>query len=113
MPPALYRAVNRADREADALHMVGWCAARLGSYDTARAYCQTALALQRQHRYATGEAATLHTLGYVEHHTGHHQQAIGNTSQSAQTLDSSAPRAALAANSGGEETPPFGMNRSF
>jgi tetratricopeptide (TPR) repeat protein len=48
----------------------------LGEYDTARTHCQAALTLCRDH-YPEGEAGTLDSLGYIAHHTGHHQQALG------------------------------------
>jgi tetratricopeptide (TPR) repeat protein len=79
---------------------VGWHAAQLGDYDTARAHCQAALTLHRQHHNVDGEADTLDSLGYIDHHTAHHHQAIdqyqqalalfrrlGNTYESAATLD--------------------------
>ena len=96
---ALYRAVGQPMWEADARHMVGWCTARIGDFDTARAHCQAALARQRHH-LPTSEGDTLNTLGYIEHHTGHHEKAvehfeqalalrraIGNTYQCTDTLD--------------------------
>ena len=58
--------------------MVGWHTARLGDHDTAREHCRAALALHRQHHHAEGEAATLDSLGYIEHRTGHHHRAIGH-----------------------------------
>jgi DNA-binding SARP family transcriptional activator/tetratricopeptide (TPR) repeat protein len=96
----LYRALDQPAREAQALNAVGWCAARLGDYDTARAHCQAALALHRRHETREAETATLDSLGYIDHHTGHHRGAIqhyqqaldllrgyGNTYQSAAVLD--------------------------
>jgi len=80
---------------------VGWFAARLGEYDTARTHCQAALVLYRRIDHAEGEAATLDSLGYIEQHTDGHRQAvdhyqqalilrrsIGNTYSCASTLDS-------------------------
>ncbi|QUQ64764.1 AfsR/SARP family transcriptional regulator [Kutzneria sp. CA-103260] len=102
----LYRTLDQPVWEAQALNQVGWHAARLGDYDTARAHCQAALAL---HHHPHGEAETLDSLGYIDHHTGHHHQAIhhyqraltllrglGDTYNSADTLDRLGhPRAAL------------------
>lgn len=80
--------------------MVGWHSARLGDYDTARAHCDSALSLHQHHHSLAGESATLDSLGYIDHHTGHHHHAIdqyqralairrdlGDTYQSANTLD--------------------------
>lgn len=96
----LCRTLGRPGWEADALNGVGWHAARLGDYDTARAHCQAALTLHRRYHDADGEADTLDSLGYIDHHTGHHHRAIdhyrqaltlfrglGNTYESAATLD--------------------------
>ncbi|PSL52116.1 NB-ARC domain-containing protein [Saccharothrix carnea] len=70
------RVVGNPIWEAGALNMVGWCAARLGDYDTARDHCQAALELHRQHHDLHGEAATLNTLGFIDQHTGRHHRAI-------------------------------------
>jgi tetratricopeptide (TPR) repeat protein len=69
---------NLGDRvgEANALHVVGLCAARLGEYDSAREHSQTALTLHREHDHQHGEGVALSTLGYVAHYTGQHRQAI-------------------------------------
>lgn len=79
---------------------VGWHAAQLGDYDTAHHHCTQALALQRRHHDRDGEAHTLDSLGYIDHHTGNHHQAIrhyrqaltllrslGHTTETANTLD--------------------------
>ncbi|WP_312878554.1 tetratricopeptide repeat protein [Lentzea indica] len=79
---------------------MGWLAARLGEFDTARDHCHTALTLHRQHHHPTGEANTLDSLGYIAHRTGDHHQALdhyhhaltlfralGNTYLVADTLD--------------------------
>jgi tetratricopeptide (TPR) repeat protein len=72
----IFHALDRQVSEADALNMMGWCAARLGEYDTARSHCQAALTLHHRHHHTIGEAATLDSLGYIAHHAGQHQQAI-------------------------------------
>ncbi|MFC0430878.1 BTAD domain-containing putative transcriptional regulator [Kutzneria buriramensis] len=104
----LFRALNNPVWEARALNGVGWFAACLGHYDTARAHCQAALALHH-HDDPEGEALTLNSLGYTDHHTGHHRQAIdryqhaldlfrslGDTYEAADTLDGLGhPHAAL------------------
>jgi tetratricopeptide (TPR) repeat protein len=73
--------------EAESLNAVGWYAARLGQFDTAREHCQAALTLHRHHHNPDGEAATLDSLGYIAHHTGDHHQALGDAYQVAYTLD--------------------------
>jgi tetratricopeptide (TPR) repeat protein len=55
---------------------VGWCAALLGDYDTARDHCEAALDLYRRHDDISGEAATLDSLGYIDHRSGRHTQAL-------------------------------------
>jgi tetratricopeptide (TPR) repeat protein len=95
----LFHALDQPVWEAVALNAMGWLAAQLGEYDTARTYCQAALALHRHH-HNPGEAATLDSLGYIAHHAGDHQQAItyyqqaltlrrafGNASEAVNTLD--------------------------
>jgi tetratricopeptide (TPR) repeat protein len=72
----LSRALDQPAGEAEALNGVGWYAARLGEFDTARTHCQAALVLHREHHDPDGEAGTLDSLGYIAHHSGHHQQAI-------------------------------------
>jgi tetratricopeptide (TPR) repeat protein len=72
----LFCALNQPVWEADALTAMGRCAAQLGEYDTAHAYCQAALTLHREHKHPEGEANTLDCLGYIDYHTGHHQRAI-------------------------------------
>jgi tetratricopeptide (TPR) repeat protein len=71
----LCRALGQPVREAEALNQMGWCLAQLSDFDTARAHCEAALAIQRRH-HDPGEEATLDSLGYIAHHSGHHQQAI-------------------------------------
>jgi tetratricopeptide (TPR) repeat protein len=73
---ALYSTFDQPVWEALALNQVGWCAARLGDYDTARTRCQAALALYREHDSPNGEADVLDSLGYIDHHTGDHRQAV-------------------------------------
>jgi tetratricopeptide (TPR) repeat protein len=72
----LYRAIDEPVWEADALNMVGWCAAQLGEYESARTHCQAALTLHRDRHHPDGEADALDSLGYIAHHTGNHQHAI-------------------------------------
>jgi tetratricopeptide (TPR) repeat protein len=95
----LCRTLDQPVGMASALNQVGWYAAQLGQFDTARSHCQAALTLY-QHHEPDGEAATLDSLGYIAHHTGEHQQAIdyyrqaltvyrvrGNSFEVANTLD--------------------------
>ncbi|WP_407656177.1 tetratricopeptide repeat protein [Lentzea waywayandensis] len=75
----LFRTLDQPVWEARALNQVGWLAACLGEYDTARAHCKAALTRHRQHRNPDGEAETLETLdslGFVDFHTGQHREAI-------------------------------------
>jgi tetratricopeptide (TPR) repeat protein len=94
----LYRVLGNAEWESQGLNQVGWYAARLGDYETARTHCQAALTLNKHH--PASAAATLDSLGYIEYHTGHHHEAVeyyeqaaaacrslGYTYQSALTLD--------------------------
>jgi tetratricopeptide (TPR) repeat protein len=62
--------------EAEARNAVGWYAARLGDYDTARDHCEAALTLHREHGDRAGEAGTLDSLGFIEHQSGNHVRAI-------------------------------------
>ncbi len=99
---ALLLCKNLDDRvwEARGLNVLGWCSARLGHHDPARAHCHAALALYRRLGAREGEADVLDSLGYIGHHTGHHLQAIryyqqaltlyrdlGDTRQTAISLD--------------------------
>ncbi|WP_308257249.1 ATP-binding protein [Saccharothrix luteola] len=100
----LYRTIDRPDHpewEGTALNAVGWFAARLGEFDTARDHCLAALTLFRHHHYPDGEAEALDSLGFIAHRTGDHRQAVdhyhqaltlfralGYTYQIASTLDS-------------------------
>jgi tetratricopeptide (TPR) repeat protein/DNA-binding XRE family transcriptional regulator len=72
----LYRGLDQPIREGNALNAVGWYAARLGEYDSAREHCQAALALYRLHQDVNGQAQTLDSLGYIDHHSGHHHDAV-------------------------------------
>ncbi|MGC0344232.1 ATP-binding protein [Streptomyces sp. SLBN-8D4] len=97
----LYRGLDQPIAEANALNAVGWYAALLGDHDeTAREHCQAALALFQHHRDVAGQAQTLDSLGYIDHHSGHHHDAIqhylqaislyrelDNTFDTAETLD--------------------------
>ncbi|GAB2957238.1 tetratricopeptide repeat protein [Saccharothrix stipae] len=77
----LYRSLDEPVREADALNQVGWYAARLGEFHTARTHCHAALALHRHHHDPEGEAHALDSLGYIAHHTGDHHQASTSTTR--------------------------------
>lgn len=77
--------------------------------NSARDHCQAALTLNRRCNDLDSEAATLDTLGYIDHHTGHHTHAIdryrraltlfrdlSNNYEAANTLDNLGhPHAAL------------------
>ncbi|WP_327721876.1 helix-turn-helix domain-containing protein [Streptomyces sp. NBC_00490] len=79
----LYRGLDQPIAEANALNAVGWYTALLGEApgsgkadDTARRHCQAALALYRQHQDVNGQAQTLDSLGYIDHHSGRHLDAV-------------------------------------
>ncbi|MCX5053973.1 MULTISPECIES: helix-turn-helix domain-containing protein [unclassified Streptomyces] len=73
----LYRGLDQPIAEANALNAVGWYAARLGDRDdTAREHCQAALTLYQHHHDVNGQAQTLDSLGYIDHHSGRHHDAI-------------------------------------
>ncbi|MCX5372667.1 tetratricopeptide repeat protein [Streptomyces sp. NBC_00103] len=48
----------------------------MGEYDTAREHCQAALALFENQQDVDGQAQTLDSLGYIDHHSGRHHDAI-------------------------------------
>lgn len=77
----LYRDLGQPVHEAQALNAMGWHAAHLGDYATARIHCQIALALHRSHGSREAEALTLDSLGYIDQCTGRHQQAVGRYRQ--------------------------------
>lgn len=73
----LYRGLDQPIAQANALNAVGWYAALLGDHDdTAREHCQAALALYEHHQDVNGQAQTRDSLGYIEHHSGHHHDAV-------------------------------------
>jgi tetratricopeptide (TPR) repeat protein len=77
--------------EANALNAMGWFAAHLGDYETARTHCWAALALC-QSDSPHSRANYLDSLGYIEHRTGHHELAIERYQQALglfRSLDSS------------------------
>jgi DNA-binding SARP family transcriptional activator len=71
---AVFRGLGQPIWEADSLNLVGWHAARLGDYETARAHCEAALELGRDDDMS--RAIYLDSLGYIEHRTGHQDLAI-------------------------------------
>jgi DNA-binding SARP family transcriptional activator/tetratricopeptide (TPR) repeat protein len=73
---ALFQALGDRVWEADALSSAGTCQAGLGQLGEARASCEAALALHRQHRFREGEARTLDSLGYIAHQAGHYSRAL-------------------------------------
>lgn len=72
----LYRSLDTPIWEAEAVNEMGWYAAHLGEYESARAHCKESLALHRLHGNRGGEGATLDSLGYIEHHTGQYREAV-------------------------------------
>ncbi|WP_053716125.1 ATP-binding protein [Saccharothrix sp. NRRL B-16348] len=71
-----YRTLDNPTRTMLALNEVGWYAAKLGDLDRGRELCQTVLDYHRGNGYHRGEATTLHALGYINHHTGRHRDAV-------------------------------------
>lgn len=72
----LFRAADEPIWEATLHNDVGWYAAHLGDYDTARAHCEAALELYQRHHHVD-EANVLDSLGYIAHHAGRDDEAIG------------------------------------
>jgi tetratricopeptide (TPR) repeat protein len=58
------------------------CTAQLGDHDQARDHhYQAAPVLSRRHHDLDTEASTCDSLGYIEHHDSHHEQAIRHYQQ--------------------------------
>jgi DNA-binding SARP family transcriptional activator/tetratricopeptide (TPR) repeat protein len=72
----IYHALDKSAWEGDALNDMSWYAAKLGRYDVARETGEAALLLARRTRDRSVEGHTLDTLGYVNHLSGNHAQAI-------------------------------------
>ena len=72
----LFRLAGEPIWEATLHNDVGWYAAHLGDYDTARAHCEAALEIYQRHRHVD-EANVLDSLGYIAHHAGRDDEAIG------------------------------------
>lgn len=77
----LCRTLGEPVWEADALNAVGWHAAQIGEYDTARAHCESALALLHHDDNPDSRGQCLKTLGYIEHHAGRHRLAVDHYHQ--------------------------------
>ncbi|PSL53288.1 NB-ARC domain-containing protein [Saccharothrix carnea] len=77
----LAQEVDDPVRVADAQGELGWNAARLGDFERGRDACQAALVLHRIHDHHDGEAHDLDSLGYIDHHTGRHHEAISHYRQ--------------------------------
>ncbi|MBE8524826.1 helix-turn-helix domain-containing protein [Amycolatopsis sp. H6(2020)] len=96
---ALFHTIGPPLLEASAHITVCWCHLMLEDYDTAATHCRQALHLiENDHPELEGVAHD--RLGYIAHHTGHHQQAIehyqraltlfrglGHSYETANTLD--------------------------
>ncbi|TWP54328.1 tetratricopeptide repeat protein [Lentzea tibetensis] len=75
----LFQGLDQPVWHAIALNAVGWMQARQGDYEPARAHCEAALDVARTHRlHHEVEAATLDSLGYIAHQTGHHTTALSH-----------------------------------
>jgi DNA-binding SARP family transcriptional activator/DNA-binding XRE family transcriptional regulator len=71
-----FQAAKSPSWTADALNTAAWYRSQLGDHLEALAYCEKALAAQRELGNLIGEAATLDSLGYIHHQLGHYDQAI-------------------------------------
>ncbi|MET8977036.1 tetratricopeptide repeat protein [Streptomyces sp. NPDC004539] len=78
----LFERLGYPGKVAHALGHVGEAHAMMGHYGPAEKYCLRALALARRHRNVAVEADTLHSLGYIAHHTGNHRVARHRYEQS-------------------------------
>ncbi len=79
---SLFQALGDRVWEADALSCsAGRYHACLGHLGQARACCEAALAMHRQHRFREGEARALDSLGYIALRAGQHARALDHYSQ--------------------------------
>ncbi|QPP06565.1 tetratricopeptide repeat protein [Streptomyces bathyalis] len=74
----LYDALGVPLSGSHALNEVGWYMAKLGHVDEARSHCAQALNRCRSSNDRSGEARTLLSLGYIDHHTGEPRTAAGH-----------------------------------
>ncbi|MGW4062111.1 ATP-binding protein [Amycolatopsis sp. NPDC004747] len=72
----LFRAFDAPVWEARALAEMGLCRSEIGEREQARADCETALALHRNHEDLAGEAYTVEILGHIAHLDGADSQAV-------------------------------------
>ncbi len=75
----IFRSLDNTFQQARALNGVGWLQTRLGEYGEARANCQAALALLRQHpsdNRQFGESNTLDSLGYIAYCVRDYDEAL-------------------------------------
>ena len=70
-----FQALDLPEWEASAHMQVGWCLAQLGDYETARLHSLEALRLDGG-RTPDVIADTCLNLGYIDFHTGHHDEAV-------------------------------------
>jgi DNA-binding SARP family transcriptional activator/DNA-binding XRE family transcriptional regulator len=71
-----FQAAKSPSWTADALNAAAWYRSQLGDHLEALAYCEKALAAQRELGNLIGEAATLDSLGFIHHQLAHYGQAI-------------------------------------
>ncbi|GLY97872.1 BTAD domain-containing putative transcriptional regulator [Actinoplanes sp. NBRC 103695] len=67
---------GRQAQLADRHNAVGWYLIQLDRFDEARGHLDLALSLARRHGHREVEAATLDSLGSLEHRLGRHAQAL-------------------------------------
>jgi DNA-binding SARP family transcriptional activator/DNA-binding XRE family transcriptional regulator len=71
-----FQAAKSSSWTADALNAAAWYRSALGDHLEALAYCEKALAAQRELGNLIGEAATLDSLGFIHHQLAHYGQAV-------------------------------------
>lgn len=69
------QAIGDKTSAAEALNSVGWCHARLGDYEQARALCRRALTLCAEVSHSGMQGYVWDSLGYAEHRLGNLAEA--------------------------------------
>ncbi|GAB3454092.1 ATP-binding protein [Actinophytocola sediminis] len=72
----MYESLDDERRTAEALNVIGWCAANLGRYNQAQGALPGALKLFRRHNVPAGEAAVLDAQGNLAFRTERFEEAI-------------------------------------
>jgi DNA-binding SARP family transcriptional activator/tetratricopeptide (TPR) repeat protein len=74
---AFFQTLDLPEWEASAHAQISWCLARLGEYDKARLHSEEALRLDGGRTPDVTADAHIY-LGYIDHHTGRHAEAVGH-----------------------------------